>query len=144
MGSPNYEAAVAVARAKGEHYPVCNMPPREVMNADLETRRAWREANRGKCNCWKVQMEEALKTEPRHLLGQPPVEKVSLLVDPARGVVEINNVGVQVVTPALLDVVRSGREDPMYPQRQCAKFATELEELLDRWGIRRFARETLT
>ena len=56
-----YKAAVEVARQKGEHYPVCNMPPREVMNADRETQRAWREANRGKCNCWKSEMERKLQ-----------------------------------------------------------------------------------
>ena len=63
-----------MARSKGEHYPICGMPPREVMN-DREAHRKWSEAKydawstpEGKaswwaehCVCWKTKMEEALK-----------------------------------------------------------------------------------
>lgn len=68
-----YKAAVEVARKKGEHYPVCGMPPRDVMN-DREAHRKWSEAKydawstpEGKaawwaehCVCWKKEMESAL------------------------------------------------------------------------------------
>lgn len=53
--------ALEIARTKGEHYPVCNMPPAEVRNADRATLRAWREAHQGQCDCWKADMEAALK-----------------------------------------------------------------------------------
>lgn len=58
-----YKRAVQIAREKGEHYPVCNMPPPDirVLKATDLRRIAWREANRGKCDCWKSRMEEALK-----------------------------------------------------------------------------------
>lgn len=66
--------AVVVAREKGEHYPICGMPPREVMN-DREAHKAWTAAKyeawstpEGKrawwaehCVCWKAEMEAALK-----------------------------------------------------------------------------------
>ena len=57
------KAAVAVARQYGEHYPTCNMPPPEIrkLNPSSPEWRAWREANRGKCDCWKNVMEGKLK-----------------------------------------------------------------------------------
>jgi hypothetical protein len=56
-----YKAAVEIARSKGEHYPVCNMPPPEVMRAGLEAHREWMKENRGRCTCWKADMEVALR-----------------------------------------------------------------------------------
>lgn len=58
-----YKAAVEVARKKGEHYPVCNMPPPEIrkLSPSSPEWRAWREANRGNCTCWKAEMEAKLK-----------------------------------------------------------------------------------
>jgi hypothetical protein len=69
-----YKAAVEVARQKGEHYPMCGMPSREVMD-DREAHQKWRAAKfdacatpEGRrawwaehCSCWKSQMEAALK-----------------------------------------------------------------------------------
>lgn len=69
-----YKAAVEVAREKGEHYPICGMPPREVMN-DREANRAWTRAKVEACStpdgrkawwaehciCWKNAMEAKLK-----------------------------------------------------------------------------------
>lgn len=54
---------IAIARKMGEHYPVCNMPPPEIrkLSASSAEWRVWREANRGKCDCWKAQMEAAIK-----------------------------------------------------------------------------------
>lgn len=59
-----YKAAVEVAREKGEHYPTCNMPPphlRTVGDPSEPEYKAWREASRGKCDCWKAQMEAKLR-----------------------------------------------------------------------------------
>ena len=58
-----YKKAVEIARKYGEHYPVCNAPPPEIRKLSTSSPewRAWREANRGKCDCWKNAMEEVLR-----------------------------------------------------------------------------------
>jgi len=62
------KAAVEIARKKGECHPFCRMPPREIMKLNDEGQRAWREERRAKypdgrypCDCWKAEMEAALK-----------------------------------------------------------------------------------
>ena len=57
------QAAVEVARKKGEHYPVCNAPPPEIRKLSYSgpEYKAWAKANRGKCDCWKNEMEEKLQ-----------------------------------------------------------------------------------
>ncbi len=58
-------AAVKIAREKGECYPTCNMPPPEIRKHSPSSPawRAWREENKGKCTCWKAEMEAALKSK---------------------------------------------------------------------------------
>lgn len=57
------QQAIEVARSKGEHYPICNMPPPEIRNLppDDTKRHEWREQNRNRCTCWKAEMEALLK-----------------------------------------------------------------------------------
>lgn len=55
-----YKKAVEIARKMGEHYPVCNTPPSEIVG-DRVASKVWRDANRGRCTCWKAQMEKALE-----------------------------------------------------------------------------------
>lgn len=75
-------AAVEVARTKGEHYPVCGMPPRDVLKGEAahmkwieekhdarstpEGRKAWEAKH---CTCWKGEMEAKLQSLPTEPAG---------------------------------------------------------------------------
>ena len=64
----NLRKALAIARAKGEHYPTCDRPPRGLAWGSHE-HDEWHKAHRPRggampfCDCWKAAMEHAARGE---------------------------------------------------------------------------------